>query len=65
MALTGSNSEIIHEPLHQDDPTQRRPVIDAARQALDWEATIQLDEGLARTTEYFSQFLREKTIWVS
>ena len=51
--LTGSNSKIIYLPLPQDDPTQRKPVIDLAKKELGWEPTIPLDEGLKRTIEYF------------
>jgi UDP-glucuronate decarboxylase len=53
IALTGSNSKIIHKPLPQDDPTQRQPVIDLAKKELDWEPKIPLDEGLKKTIEYF------------
>lgn len=51
--LTGSDSKIIYKPLPQDDPMQRKPVIDLAKKELDWEPTIKLEEGLARTIEYF------------
>ncbi len=51
--LTGSRSKIVHKPLPQDDPTQRKPVIDLAKKELDWTPKIALNEGLARTIEYF------------
>ncbi len=51
--LTNSLSEIVHEPLPGDDPLQRKPVIDYAKKALHWTPTIQLDEGLMSTIEYF------------
>ena len=51
--VTGSRSEIVHEPLPVDDPTQRQPDITLARQRLGWEPTVALREGLARTAEYF------------
>ena len=51
--LTGSGSKIIHQPLPADDPTQRKPLIDLAKKELGWEPTIDLDEGLRRTIEYF------------
>lgn len=51
--LTDSNSKIVYKPLPQDDPTQRKPVIDLAKKELDWEPTIMLEEGLKRTIEYF------------
>ena len=55
--LTGSKSKIIYLPLPQDDPTQRKPVIDLAKKELDWEPTIPLEEGLRRTIDYFKKTL--------
>ncbi len=54
--LTGSSSKIVFEPLPQDDPTQRKPVIDIAKKELDWEPKVSLDEGLAKTIEFFKNF---------
>jgi len=51
--LTRSDSSIIHKPLPQDDPKQRRPDIAKARALLDWEPAVPLDEGLDRTIAYF------------
>jgi UDP-glucuronate decarboxylase len=51
--LTGSKSEIISKPLPADDPVQRQPDISIAREKLDWEPTIQLEEGLQKTIAYF------------
>ena len=51
--LTGSKSKIIFEPLPSDDPTQRCPVIDLAKEKLNWSPKIPLEEGLKRTIEYF------------
>ena len=51
--LTGSSSKIIHQPLPADDPTQRKPVIELAEKELGWKPTIDLEEGLKRTIEYF------------
>ena len=51
--LAGSDSQIVYEPLPQDDPMQRQPIIDLAKKELDWEPTIGLEEGLERTIEYF------------
>jgi UDP-glucuronate decarboxylase len=53
IALTGSGSRIIFEPLPSDDPRQRRPDITFATQALGWRPTTGLDDGLARTIAYF------------
>ena len=55
--LTGSKSKIVYLPLPQDDPTQRKPVIDLAKKELGWEPTIPLDEGLSRTIDYFKRVL--------
>ena len=51
--LTASTSDIIHRPLPEDDPTQRRPDITLARSVLGWEPTIPLPEGLVRTIDWF------------
>jgi UDP-glucuronate decarboxylase len=57
--LTGSRSEIVLEPLPQDDPVQRRPDIALARRVLDWLPTVSLEEGLAKTIAYFDGVLRD------
>jgi UDP-glucuronate decarboxylase len=51
--LTGSRSKIVYEPLPQDDPLQRQPDISLAKEQLNWEPTLNLEEGLKRTIEYF------------
>jgi UDP-glucuronate decarboxylase len=53
LRLTGSASKLIHMPLPQDDPKQRRPDITKAKQLLNWEPTIALEQGLERTIAYF------------
>jgi dTDP-glucose 4,6-dehydratase len=53
LEVTGSNSEIVSEPLPQDDPKQRKPDIAKAKTLLGWEPKIQLREGLERSMEYF------------
>ncbi|HEX9994186.1 MAG TPA: UDP-glucuronic acid decarboxylase family protein [Acidimicrobiales bacterium] len=55
--VTGSSSEIVHEPLPVDDPTQRRPDITLARELLGWEPTVDLREGLVRTAEWLRAVL--------
>ncbi|QQP88480.1 SDR family oxidoreductase [Skermanella sp. TT6] len=57
--MTGSKSEMVFKPLPQDDPTQRRPDISRAKEKLDWEPTVPLKEGLARTIAYFERKLPE------
>lgn len=51
--LTGSKSEIIYLPLPGDDPKQRQPNIKRAQEMLNWEPSIQLEEGLIKTIDYF------------
>jgi dTDP-glucose 4,6-dehydratase len=51
--LTGSKSSLIHQPLPQDDPKQRKPDITKAKRLLGWEPRVPLEEGLRETTEYF------------
>lgn len=58
--LTGSSSKIVFEPLPQDDPMQRRPVIDLAKKELAWEPTVNLEEGLKKTIAYFDDLLMNK-----
>lgn len=58
--LTGSKSKIVHKPLPQDDPMQRKPDIELAKQKLGWEPTIPLEEGLRKTINYFKSKLQEE-----
>jgi nucleoside-diphosphate-sugar epimerase len=51
--LTGSGSKIVYRPLPEDDPKVRQPDITRARTLLGWEPKVSLEEGLARTLEYF------------
>lgn len=55
--LTGSKSKIIRMPLPADDPTQRQPDISLAKKELNWSPTIQLEEGLIRTIDYFKTMM--------
>lgn len=58
--LTNSKSKIIYVPLPNDDPTQRKPDITLAKEKLNnWQPTIQLEEGLKKTIEYFDGLLKE------
>lgn len=56
--LTGSKSELVYEPMPQDDPKQRKPVIEKAQSDLGWTPSIALREGLETTIEYFDQSIR-------
>jgi dTDP-glucose 4,6-dehydratase len=55
--LTGSDSEIVFEPLPVDDPTQRRPDITVAREQLGWEPRVPVREALEQTADYFRRIL--------
>jgi UDP-glucuronate decarboxylase len=57
LALTGSDCPVDHLPLPSDDPVRRKPDISLARQVLDWQPTVALDDGLTRTVEYFRHAL--------
>lgn len=51
--LTKSSSKLIFHPLPSDDPLQRQPNISLAKEKLNWEPEIHLEEGLQKTIEYF------------
>jgi dTDP-glucose 4,6-dehydratase len=55
--VAGSSSEISFRPLPEDDPKQRRPDTTRAREILGWEPAVSMEEGLARTLEYFKTAL--------
>src|SRR5437764_3183115 len=55
IANTGSRSEIVFKPLPSDDPMQRQPDISLARQMLQWEPAVALNEGLRRSEEHTSE----------
>lgn len=57
--LTNSKSKLVYMPLPQDDPMQRKPVIDLAKEELGWEPKIPLREGLVKTIAYFDSILSE------
>jgi UDP-glucuronate decarboxylase len=60
IALTGSKSPLVFKALPADDPTQRQPDIRLASEKLGgWEPQVPLDQGLARTIEYFDGLLKE------
>lgn len=53
--LTNSNSKIVFKDLPVDDPTRRCPDISRAKEILNWEPKVGLDEGLKKTIEYFKK----------
>ena len=57
LAITGSRSKIVHQPLPMDDPRQRQPDIGLATEVLGWVPKVSLDDGLKRTIAYFDRML--------
>lgn len=55
--LTGSKSQILQQPLPQDDPKQRKPDITLAKERLNWEPKINLEQGLIKTIDYFRKIV--------
>lgn len=53
--LMGSKLDLIYEPLPEDDPRKRRPDISKAKQLLEWEPKVALEDGLRATIEYFKR----------
>lgn len=57
LRLTDGKSKLVMRPLPQDDPRQRQPDIALARQTLDWQPKIGLEDGLSKTIDYFRKLL--------
>jgi UDP-glucuronate decarboxylase len=57
IALTASSSEILYQPLPEDDPTRRQADTTKARAELEWRPAVDLDTGLERTIAYFRDLL--------
>jgi UDP-glucuronate decarboxylase len=57
--LTGAESKVVFMDLPIDDPLQRRPDIHLAKEKLDWQPRIQLENGLQKTIDYFKRILSE------
>ncbi len=55
--MTGSKSTLTFEDLPVDDPLQRKPIIDKAREHLNWEPKIALEEGLKKTISFFEKMV--------
>ncbi len=58
LEAVGSSAQIVHRPLPQDDPTQRRPDISTAKDVLGWSPTVDLTAGLSKTIDYFRELLK-------
>jgi UDP-glucuronate decarboxylase len=56
--ITGSKSKLTFKALPADDPMQRQPNIDLAKQKLNWQPKINLEEGLVKTIEYFKYIIK-------
>jgi len=61
LLLSGSSSKLVYRALPVDDPKQRQPDITLAREMLDWEPMIRLDEGLTRMISFFAHKLKHQT----
>jgi UDP-glucuronate decarboxylase len=59
--LTQSSSEIVFKPLPEDDPVRRKPDSSLAKEKLQWEPVITLEEGLGNTIEYFKTIVRDNS----
>jgi UDP-glucuronate decarboxylase len=62
LALTNSRSRIVHQPLPQDDPKQRRPDISQAQAVLKWAPSVPLSDGLVATIAYFDRLLADGAV---
>jgi UDP-glucuronate decarboxylase len=65
ISLTGSSSKLIHKPLPQDDPRQRRPDISMADKELSWAPRMKLKDGLVQTIAYFDNLLSDQALRAS
>lgn len=59
--MTQTSSEIVFEPIDADDPKRRKPDISKAKELLEWEPHVQIEEGLKETITYFKNILRVET----
>jgi UDP-glucuronate decarboxylase len=55
LRLTHSKSKLVYKPLPADDPRQRKPDIDLAKEKLDWVPKVSLEDGLKETIAYFKK----------
>ncbi|OIN98818.1 hypothetical protein AUJ66_00220, partial [Candidatus Desantisbacteria bacterium CG1_02_38_46] len=58
LKITGISSEITYLPLPKDDPRKRQPDISKAKQFLQWEPKIGIEDGLARTIAWFKMHMK-------
>ncbi|QYJ69070.1 UDP-glucuronic acid decarboxylase family protein [Flavobacterium litorale] len=60
--LTGTDQKIVYKPLPKDDPLQRQPNIDKAREILGWEPKVGREEGMKITYDYFKSLSKEELL---
>ena len=60
--ISGSQSEMVFEPLPEDDPKRRRPQITRAKEVLGWEPRVGTREGLQKTLSYFAQIAEHQQV---
>lgn len=58
--MTASHSRVVYQPLPEDDPRQRKPVVDLAWKKLGWRPTTDLDHGLKKTVAYLKKELESE-----
>src|SRR5262245_61365818 len=62
LTLVNGKSKLVFQPLPIDDPMQRCPDISLAREKLDWEPKVPLEEGLKKTIAYFDGLLKSNKV---
>ncbi|MBQ4801392.1 SDR family oxidoreductase [Aquimarina sp. MMG015] len=60
IGLTGTDQKVIYKPLPVNDPLQRQPDINRAKEILDWEPKVDRSEGMKQTLEYFKSLSKEE-----
>ena len=60
--MTGSKSKLVNKELPSDDPKQRCPDISLAKEKLDWEPKVDLQQGLKKTIAYFDNYLKQNKV---
>jgi len=60
--MVGGESDITHKPAVEDDPQRRRPDISRAKSVLNWMPIVSLEEGLAKTVDYFKNELKRTSL---
>jgi nucleoside-diphosphate-sugar epimerase len=53
--MTGTSSKIVFKELPVDDPSKRKPDISKVKKLVGWQPVVSVDEGLAKTIEYYNK----------